>query len=148
MIHIIFIPVNTSYNAFKVMNMMTFSLLDTSTQIAALLSTLASPQRIAILLAIGRGEACVCHLEAMLGWRQAYISQHLMVLRKANILQDQRQGRYVFYTLTHPALLDWLTDSAAFNGVSPQAIAALNTASAPSSCECPHCLACDPAESL
>ncbi|NWG07099.1 MAG: winged helix-turn-helix transcriptional regulator [Chloroflexi bacterium] len=49
-------------------------------QISPLLSAIASPQRIAILLAIGTGEACVCHLEASLGWRQAYISQHLMAL--------------------------------------------------------------------
>ena len=148
MIYIIFNAVNTSYNAFRLMNMTTSSLFDTSTQIAALLSTLASPQRIAILLAIGKGEACVCHLEATLGWRQAYISQHLMILRKADVLQDQRKGRYVFYTLKNPALLDLLVNSASFNGVPPEAIAALNAAPAQSSCECPHCLAPTAPESL
>jgi DNA-binding transcriptional ArsR family regulator len=66
-----------------------------SEQIAAPLTSIASPQRIAILLAIGNGDACVCHLEAALGWRQAYISQHLMALRKADILQGRREGRYV-----------------------------------------------------
>ncbi|MFM8368324.1 MAG: ArsR/SmtB family transcription factor, partial [Chloroflexota bacterium] len=70
-----------------------------SKQIAAPLEAIASPQRIAILLAIGKGEACVCHLETALGLRQAYISQHLMALRKADILQDRREGRYVFYKI-------------------------------------------------
>jgi DNA-binding transcriptional ArsR family regulator len=36
------------------------------------LNAIASPQRIAILLAIGKGEVCVCCLETALGWRQAY----------------------------------------------------------------------------
>ncbi|MEY2817872.1 MAG: hypothetical protein RL275_1335, partial [Chloroflexota bacterium] len=40
-----------------------------SKQIAAPLEAIASPQRIAILLAIGKGEACVCHLETALGLR-------------------------------------------------------------------------------
>ena len=48
-------------------------ILQVSEQIAAPLSAIASPQRVAILLLIGKGEACVCHLEASLGWRQAYI---------------------------------------------------------------------------
>ncbi|MEJ5240429.1 MAG: thioredoxin family protein [Anaerolineales bacterium] len=48
-------------------------LLQLAEQIATPLEAIASPQRIAILLAIGRGETCVCHLEALPGWRQAYI---------------------------------------------------------------------------
>jgi len=123
-------------------------LLKTSNQIAALLSAVAAPQRIAILLTIGKTEACVCHLEAMLGWRQAYISQHLMVLRKAGVLQDQRKGRYIFYTLKNPELLDLLINWAYVSGVSPETLAELADAAARPCCECPHCLATDPCESL
>jgi ArsR family transcriptional regulator len=66
------------------------TLLQVAEQIAAPLQAIASPQRVAILLTIGMGEACVCHLETALGWRQAYISQHLMALRKADILTDAK----------------------------------------------------------
>ena len=45
-----------------------------SQQVAKPIEAIATSQRIAILLAIGQGEACVCHLESVLGWRQAYIS--------------------------------------------------------------------------
>jgi ArsR family transcriptional regulator len=110
-----------------------------SEQLAAPLTSIASPQRIAILLAIGNGEACVCHLEAALGWRQAYISQHLMALRKADILQDRREGRYVYYRLKNASYLDLITASASLSGLSAEIVSAIiNTQTYPS-CECPHC---------
>ncbi len=115
------------------------SLSQISEQIAAPLTAIASSQRIAILLAIGRGEACVCHLEAALGWRQAYISQHLMALRKADILQDRRDGRYVFYRLKDASLLDLVTASARLSGLNPDSVSALINTQKNSSCECPNC---------
>lgn len=108
-------------------------------QISSPLAAIGSPQRIAILLAIGTGEACVCHLETVLGWRQAYISQHLMALRKADILSDRREGRYVFYRLKNASLLDLITGAASLSGLSPETVSALiNTRTYPA-CECPHC---------
>jgi ArsR family transcriptional regulator len=115
-------------------------ILDISKKIAAPLSVIASPQRIAILLSIGRGEACVCHLESALGWRQAYISQHLMALRKADILQDRREGRYVYYRLKNASLLDLITASATQNGLSADAVSSLINIQVYPSCECPHCV--------
>ena len=115
-------------------------ILDISKKIAAPLSVIASPQRIAILLAIGRGEACVCHLESALGWRQAYISQHLMALRKADILQDRREGRYVYYRLKNASLLDLITASAAQNGLAAESVSALINMQVYPSCECPQCV--------
>jgi ArsR family transcriptional regulator len=110
-----------------------------SEQIATPLQAIASPQRVAILLAIGRGEACVCHLETALGWRQAYISQHLMSLRKADILTDRREGRYVYYRLKNASLLDLITGAASLSGLSTETVSALiNTQSHPA-CECPQC---------
>lgn len=115
------------------------SIAQLSEQIAVPLTAIASPQRIAILLLIGKGEACVCHLEASLGWRQAYISQHLMALRKADILQDRREGRYIFYRLKDASLLDLIAASAILSGVSAETVSGfINTQTYPS-CECPHC---------
>lgn len=110
-----------------------------SEQIAGPVEAIASAQRIALLLAIGNGEACVCHLEASLGWRQAYISQHLMALRKADILQDRREGRYVYYRLKNASYLDLITVSAAISGLSAKAVSAVINTQIYPSCECPHC---------
>lgn len=114
-------------------------ILQISEKIAEPLQAIASMQRIAILLAIGHGEACVCHLEAALSWRQAYISQHLMALRKADILQDRRAGRYIFYRLKDASLLDLIAASARLSGLSAESISTLIDTSSNSSCECPHC---------
>ncbi len=110
-----------------------------SEQIAPPIEAIASAQRIAILLAIGQGEACVCHLESALGWRQAYISQHLMALRKADVLEDRREGRYVFYRLKNTSYLDIIVASAEVCGLSKETVFKLiNTQKYPL-CECPHC---------
>lgn len=74
-------------------------------EISDLLKALGHPTRLEILLEIGLGEACVCHLEAALGQRQAYISQHLMVLREMDLLDSRQEGRYVFYQLRDPEIL-------------------------------------------
>jgi DNA-binding transcriptional ArsR family regulator len=121
------------------MNMKKLLISQISEQIAIPIEAIASPQRIAILLAIGQGEACVCHLETALGWRQAYISQHLMALRKADILEDRREGRYVYYSLKNTAYLDLITASAQVCGLAAETVFELiNTQKYPS-CECPHC---------
>jgi len=121
------------------MNMKKQTITRVSEQIAAPLTAIASPQRIAILLAIGQGEACVCHLEAALGWRQAYISQHLMSLRKADVLEDRREGRYVYYRLKNQSYLDLLSTSAEICGLSSDSVVALTHSKTYPSCECPHC---------
>jgi ArsR family transcriptional regulator len=121
------------------MNMKKQSLPQIAEQIAAPLQIIASSQRIAILIAIGLGEACVCHLEAALGWRQAYISQHLMALRKANILTDRREGRYIFYRLSNASLLDLVTVAATHSGLSAETLSVLINTQKNPSCECPHC---------
>lgn len=107
--------------------------------IASLLETISPLTRLQILLAIGTGEACVCHLEAALGLRQAYISQHLMSLRKADILLDRREGRYIFYRLSNVSLLDLVTASASLSGIPAKEISALVNRKSPV-CQCPHCV--------
>jgi ArsR family transcriptional regulator len=121
------------------MNMKKQSIPKISEQIAVPLIAIASPQRIAILIAIGTGEACVCHLETALGWRQAYISQHLMALRKADILLDRREGRYIYYRLANASLLDLITASARLSGLSVESVSTLINTKKNPSCECPQC---------
>ncbi len=67
----------------------------------ALLKLLAHPARLAILDALRTGEECVCHLEALLGYRQAYLSQQLAVLREAGLVTDQRNGWNIYYQVAN-----------------------------------------------
>ena len=58
---------------------------------------LTHPARLAILDLLRDGEHCVCHMEAYLGYRQAYLSQQLAVLRDAGLIRDRRDGWNIFY---------------------------------------------------
>jgi DNA-binding transcriptional ArsR family regulator len=60
---------------------------------------LSHPARLEILAILRDEEHCVCHLEASLGYRQAYISQQLVVLKNSGIIEETRQGRNIFYKL-------------------------------------------------
>ena len=108
------------------------------TKVSDLFEVLSSETRLEILLAIGDGEACVCHLEADLGYRQAYISQHLMALREAGLLSTRRDGRFIYYRLEKPEIMDMVKLAAKQAGIDASDIA--KYADLPKdNCECPKC---------
>ncbi len=73
-------------------------------QVAQLLSLLAHPVRLCILDELRRGEACVCHLQAILHRPQPYISQQLRVLREAGVIESYKDGLFVYYRLVNPQM--------------------------------------------
>jgi DNA-binding transcriptional ArsR family regulator len=104
--------------------------------IVFLFETVSPLARLEILQTIGAGEACVCHLEARLGYRQAYISQHLMALRQAGLLDSRREGKYIFYRLAKPEVTLLIQQAAKISGVYLPVIEAV---SADKQCGCPNC---------
>ncbi len=108
-------------------------------QISHLFQSISPSPRIQILLAIGEGEACVCHLEAMLGHRQAYISQHLMALRQAKLVTSRREGRNIFYRLSNPNTLTLIRQAGALVGIPAEDIQSSGVHQTMSNCICPHC---------
>jgi ArsR family transcriptional regulator len=103
---------------------------------ARLFKTLAHPIRIAILDLLRHDEECVCHMEAILGKRQAYISQQLAVLRAAQIIIDRRDGMNTFYRVVRPEIYP-LLDAA--RALSPVSGAAPLVPIRRESCPCPKC---------
>ncbi len=91
-----------------------------------------------ILLVIGQGDACVCHIEAVLGIRQATISQHLKILRDTGVVSAERTGRNIFYRLAVPELFDTIARVAALTGVDPVVLAELSHKPV-MACPCPYC---------
>ena len=122
--------------SFRIMNMIKGSSIEIQPYEAQaqLLKLLAHPARLAILNILREGEQCVCHMEAHLGYRQAYISQQLMVLRESEIIQDRRDGWNVFYRVAEPRIFDILAAVermvAPVRGHSPSLAVA---------CPCPKC---------
>jgi len=114
---------------------------------ADLLKAIAHPTRLQILEALAEaGEACVCHLENVLGQRQATISQHLARLRQDGLVTDRRQGLNVFYSLVDDGLLDLVggaRQAAVMLARRDGARLTFRTAGASpaASCDCPRCSA-------
>jgi DNA-binding transcriptional ArsR family regulator len=84
---------------------------------AKLFKALMHPARLSILEILRDGEQCVCHLEAVLGCRQAYISQHLMVLREAGLVEDRRDGARIFYRVIKPEVFEMVEFANKLSGV-------------------------------
>jgi len=64
--------------------------------------------RIALLVTLEQ-ELCVCELTSALEEAQPKISRHLALLRGCGLLEDRRNGQWVYYRL-HPQLPEWVTD--------------------------------------
>jgi ArsR family transcriptional regulator len=114
-----------------------------SVRITSLFRLLSDPFRVRLLLVLSEQEACVCHLECLLGKRQAYISQHLMNLREAGILIARREGKYIFYRLKDNRLLNLIHRAAEITG-SKLASTHIEQSNALSKCVCPSCAPTNP----
>ena len=94
-----------------------------------LFSLLSHTPRLHILDELRRGEAYVCHLQAVLDRPQAYVSQQLSVLREAGVVTDRREGLFVHYRLSD-SQVERLLEQALGPAGQPTAVAG---------CPCPLC---------
>jgi len=105
-----------------------------------LFKALMHPVRLAILDELRGGEQCVCHLEAALGYRQAYISQQLMILREAGLVEDVRNGWNIFYRVIQPHIYDIIDASIGLLIQDDSHLARSSPARNPrKDCPCPKC---------
>jgi DNA-binding transcriptional ArsR family regulator len=107
--------------------------------ISSFLRAISQAPRIEILLAIGTSEACVCHLEAAIGQRQAYISQQLMILREAGIVTSRREGRNIYYRLKDPTVLDLIQQAGRISGYEADELPVAGPMNILDECPCPQC---------
>jgi ArsR family transcriptional regulator len=103
-----------------------------------LFKVLMHPARLAILDNLRPGEECVCHMEAMLGLRQAYISQQLMILREAGLVEDRRDGWNIFYRVVRPQIYSVIDAMNQFVSLKASPATLPGRKSSPS-CPCPKC---------
>ena len=102
---------------------------DSYRQATQLFHMLSHPARLHILDELRRGEACVCHLQALLGRPQPYISQQLQVLRNAGVIESRKVGQFVYYRLADPHVGPILEEMLGPAGEAEHILA----------CACPRC---------
>lgn len=72
-----------------------------------LFKCMSDATRLQLLLIIATvQEACVCDLMQALALDQPKTSRNLAQLRQAGIVQDERRGKWMYYSL-HPELPQW-----------------------------------------
>jgi DNA-binding transcriptional ArsR family regulator len=88
---------------------------------------LSDPNRVRVLLALRRGELCVCQITEMFGLATSTISKHLSVLQHAGLILSRKSERWVYYRLPDKSAsvvvreaLDWAKKSL---GKSDEAVA-------------------------
>ena len=71
-----------------------------------LFHALADSTRLEILDELKAGECCVCELMDRLQAGQSRLSFHLRVLKEAGVIQDRREGRWMYYAVNADALAE------------------------------------------
>ena len=66
---------------------------------ARVFHALAEPTRLRLVDLLRGGERCVCELTEKMETGQSRLSFHLKALKDAGIVQDRREGRWVYYRL-------------------------------------------------
>ena len=100
------------------------------------LKAISHSTRLAILDILRDGEQCVCHMEASLNLRQAYISQQLMVLKQAELVGSRRDGLNLYYRVVKPEVFTILDTLRSVTGVRPKKPKHKH---ANTDCPCPKC---------
>ncbi len=74
---------------------------------ARIMKALAHPARLRIVDELKAGPRCVCEIREWVGSDMSTVSKHLSVLKNAGIVQDEKRGVQVFYSLKCPCVADF-----------------------------------------
>ncbi len=64
----------------------------------------ADPSRVRILKLLEGGELCVCQITTVVDLAPATVSKHLAALKTAGLVQQRRDGKWVYYRLAEREL--------------------------------------------
>jgi len=67
---------------------------------------LADETRLRILRLLEVREMCVCEVMVALGLTQPTASHHLGLLEDAGLVKDRKEGKWVFYSIADPKLIE------------------------------------------
>jgi ArsR family transcriptional regulator, arsenate/arsenite/antimonite-responsive transcriptional repressor len=65
----------------------------------AITKALSDQNRVSIVLALEGREVCVCQIIQFLGLAPSTVSKHLSILKQARLIEDRKDGRWMYYRL-------------------------------------------------
>ncbi|KKU42284.1 MAG: ArsR family transcriptional regulator [Microgenomates group bacterium GW2011_GWA1_46_7] len=69
---------------------------------ANLVKALSHPSRLELIHLLRSRALTVSQMAKMLGKRQAYVSQHLLILKRAKVTASTRHGKEIYYEVADP----------------------------------------------
>lgn len=75
---------------------------------ARVLKAMAHPSRLIILEALARKKRCVNELTSMIGCDMSTVSKHLALLQGIGLVESERKGSQIFYSLRVPCVLNFM----------------------------------------
>ena len=86
-------------------------------KLAGIFKVLGDPNRLGIVMSIGKGSRSVTEIIRITGLSQTLISFHLRALRNVELVKTKRSGPFIYYSLSDPALLDILVGLSTSKGL-------------------------------
>ena len=74
---------------------------------ARVIKALAHPSRLYIVDRLAEHEYCVDELTTLVGSDMSTVSKHLSVLKNAGVVQDEKRGASIYYSLRIPCILNF-----------------------------------------
>jgi DNA-binding transcriptional ArsR family regulator len=71
------------------------------------IKALAHPSRLYIVDRLAEHEYCVNELTGLIGSDMSTVSKHLSVLKNAGVVQDEKRGTSIYYSLRIPCILNF-----------------------------------------
>jgi ArsR family transcriptional regulator len=84
--------------------------------ISRMFKALADETRLRILYLLQQKELCVCEIVKILGINQSKASRHLAYLKNAGLVEDSREGVWIYYSLDKSKEQFWQHLLAYLNG--------------------------------
>jgi DNA-binding transcriptional ArsR family regulator len=75
---------------------------------ARVIKAMAHPVRLRLLECLAQGPKCVCDLQEVAGLDMSTVSKHLHLMRDAGLIDSERRGQWVHYSLRCACILNFM----------------------------------------
>jgi ArsR family transcriptional regulator len=73
--------------------------IDIIKEFVAITKALSDINRVRAIMALRKGELCVCQIIELLGLAPSTVSKHMLILKQAKLVDSRKDGRWVYYKL-------------------------------------------------
>lgn len=83
---------------------------------ARYLKALGEPIRLKLIEQISQGQNCICHLQNQFSVSQPTLSHHMKILVDAGVVESEKIGKNVYYTINESELANMVDYLLQFSG--------------------------------